>query len=401
MPATATPRKPQTLARKLVETRNTARNRSLAAMLGLGDSEKELARDFGSGLNDVLGRGTIAGLIGIPGDLGGLAENGIRSALGMPQVQPYGGSEHIGQVMEQAGLVSPVRRPKTELLASLISPSQAASAAYRAPQMARAGVRMLDNLAAPRTMGSQTGAIDIGLGKMVAPQDEALRVAQANAAKPVEEGGLGLRPDNTPEERAAAMGFDIDNPMAHGTDKNIKKFKVGKGGYDEIGSGVYAAPIDQSPYEYTRSNAWAQGDGGINYPLVVNGDLADYDAVKGALQYPIHRYPNGDAVSPPTEVEAGLIQRIVANDPSWAGNEDLLRDQIRIMGYEGAIRKAGYAGARSQDSQVPNQVVTFDPRNIRSRFAAFDPMRRDSSDILAGLAPIGLGAWMYQDEPVK
>lgn len=663
MPATATPRKPQTLARRLAETRNTNRNRSLAAMLGLGDSEKELARDFGSGLNDVLGRGTIAGLIGLPGDLGGLAENGIRSALGMPQVQPYGGSEHIGQLMQEYGLVSPTRRPVAETIASLVSPTGLYATAAKAPQAARAGVRALDNLANARGMGrglgnSQVGAIEnlwhgsphtfdrfdlskIGtgegaqayghglyaaespdvavsyrdalgtklshstgdiregvrnavidaggseddafiaaneapfaissndysrlpesaakyladikarqentgnlyqlrlawpdpakeaatplspddflhwdkplseqseavrkalessknknvrqmldylsqgydnplladevksidgglrlmslnlggkatpdnpkisailakqgipgiryldggsrgagagshnyvvfddrlidivsrngqpvgnLGKMVAPQDDALRVAQQNAAKPIEEGGLGLRPDNTPEERAAAMGFDIDNPMAHGTNKSIKKFKVGKGGYDEIGSGVYTAPIDDGPYGYALSNAWAQGDGGVNYPLVVNRDLADYDEVKSTFKIPIHRYPNGDAISPPNKVESELIQRIVAGDPSWAGNEELLRDQMRRIGADGAIRKAGYAGARSQNSQVPNQVVTFDPRNIRSRFAAFDPMRRDSSDILAGLAPLGLGAWMYQDEPVK
>lgn len=353
MPATATPRKPQTLARKLVETRNTSRNRSLAAMLGLGESEKELARDFGSGLNDVIGRGTLASLIGLPGDLGGLAENGIRSALGMPQVQPYGGSEHIGQKLEEAGLVSPVRRPKTELLASLISPSQAASAAYRTPQMARAGVRMLDNLAAPRTMGSQTGAIDIGgLGKMVAPQDEALRVAQQNAAKPIEEGGLGLRPDNTPEERAAAMGFDA--PAFHGTGADIDSFHRNQWFTDDP---QYASTISNRRHDGQSSN-----------PNVMPVMLSAGNSAK--MQ------------------DWRLAKDGLGIDGAPVGGEVL--DALSAQGFD-SLKVHGNM----------KEAIVFDPRNIRSRFAAFDPMRRDSSDILAGLAPLGLGAWMYQEEPVK
>lgn len=158
MPKTATPRKPETLDRRLAETRNTSRNRSLAALLGIED--RNPLKDMLSATNDVVGRGTIAGFLGLPGDLGGLAENGVRYALGMPQVTPYGGSEHIGQQMEKAGLVTAKRRPVAETLASLISPSAAATAVFKAPSAARAGVRMLDNLSAPRTMGSQTGAIE-------------------------------------------------------------------------------------------------------------------------------------------------------------------------------------------------------------------------------------------------
>ena len=48
-----------------------------------------------------------------------------------------------------------------------------------------------------------------------APREEALRIAQENAAKPVSEGGLGLPPDNTAMDRARAMGFDT--PAYRGT----------------------------------------------------------------------------------------------------------------------------------------------------------------------------------------
>ena len=50
---------------------------------------------------------------------------------------------------------------------------------------------------------------------IAAPQDEALRLAQQRATLPVKQGGLGLPADNTPEQRAAAMGFTQD--AYHGT----------------------------------------------------------------------------------------------------------------------------------------------------------------------------------------
>ena len=159
-------------------------------------NEKQIARDFGSGLNDVIGRGPLAGLLGIPGDTLGLlktagvwannkvkdfeyatgllkAKNGNRKDkaqmpgyLSYPEGNAYGGAEDIGNRMEGAGLVSSVRRPKTELLASLISPAGVAKTVLNAPKTARLALKALDNLEAPSTFGrglgnSQVGAIDV------------------------------------------------------------------------------------------------------------------------------------------------------------------------------------------------------------------------------------------------
>ena len=49
-----------------------------------------------------------------------------------------------------------------------------------------------------------------------APQDKALLEAQRAAALPVEQGGLGLPPDNTPDMRSAAMGYQ---DFYHGTER--------------------------------------------------------------------------------------------------------------------------------------------------------------------------------------
>jgi len=64
------------------------------------------------------------------------------------------------------------------------------------------------------------GGLLKGLAKAVkgtkAPQDKALSLAQQRAALPVEQGGLGLPANNTPEQRAKAMGY-ID--YLHGTQR--------------------------------------------------------------------------------------------------------------------------------------------------------------------------------------
>jgi hypothetical protein len=392
-----------------------------------------------------------------------LAENSLRGLIGKPQVQPWGGSEHIGQTLEQAGLVSDVRRPKTELLASLISPASAAKTVLNAPKTAMTALRWMDNLDSAPTMArmGQRGAIhnifhgttpdaakaierdgfdlsksadgsiwftsnpNIGevaasgsggivrrtlddeklklggwdeadkygvdellsqgydglmlddggdvvyqvfnpsklgqpvtapqpglLGKMVAPQDEALRVAQANAAKPVSEGGLGLRPDNTPEERAAAMGFDT--PAFHATGGNIEAFDMGMvGDLKSQSLGIHATNSAEEASGYAKSPMREGAQRNI-LPLLLNMDGASYyDTFK--------TYPNRFIDS------RGQRDMLIA--------EKTYGDNVGLKNY-----------------------LLQDPSRIRSRFAAFDPMRRDSPDLLAGFAPLGLVPWLPEQD---
>lgn len=60
--------------------------------------------------------------------------------------------------------------------------------------------------------------------------------------------------------------------------------------------------------------------------------------------------------------------------------------------WRGALQKAGFTGARISD-EGNNTVAIFDPSNIRSRFAAFDPSKINSKDLLASFGGLlGLGA---------
>jgi len=65
----------------------------------------------------------------------------------------------------------------------------------------------------------------------------------------------------------------------------------------------------------------------------------------------------------------------------------------------------GYDGVRFKGvfdlDEAPvkhDQFVVFDPKNIRSRFAQFDPAKKDSADILAGLGVVGAGAALSQQD---
>jgi hypothetical protein len=58
-----------------------------------------------------------------------------------------------------------------------------------------------------------------------------------------------------------------------------------------------------------------------------------------------------------------------------------------------------------QNYESPFSYVTPDSSRLRSRFAAFDPLRRDEGDLLAGVGPwlpilgiSGLGAAALQSE---
>jgi hypothetical protein len=201
------------------------------------------------------------------------------------------------------------------------------------------------------------------------PQAEALQLAQQRAALPVEQGGLGLPPTNTAMERAAAMGFDA--PAFHGTNKSFDAFKVGKGGVDELGAGAYTT---EAPY---AANMWATGEGGNVMPMMVKSkDVFDRSNI------------NKDSY---LDIAARIKQNPESLPPlvrSWADEsvEDLakyIEQTSKQGGLNTWLERAQYIGAKDQGSQIPLQQVTFNPENIRSRFAAFDPFRKTAATAAA------------------
>ncbi len=172
--------------------------------------------------------------------------------------------------------------------------------------------------------------------------EQAHLTAQRNAALPVNQGGLGLAPDNTAMDRARAMGFDVDNPVYHGSGADIDAF---------------------DPKLLKETSQYMKG--------VFTTDKPDIASNYGDTVYPLVQKQGYTLKDKRTDRASGKTPKEV----------DTIRDKDK------------------------NIIVTTKPENIRSRFAAFDPFNRESSNLLATTAPLvpttALGAYMYNENRKK
>ena len=171
------------------------------------------------------------------------------------------------------------------------------------------------------------------------PQQTALDLAQQRAALPVEQGGLGLLANNTAADRAKAMGFDT--PVYHATDIDFTAIRPSVKG--KLGAGVYVSPSSKYAEKYTSLNA--AGNARV-LPLVARGTLADDDVAMNIAE--------------------SIRQEMATQNPNFSVAEWKKRTTQ-------ALADAGYAGRNMSGLE---SVIT-DPSNVRSRFAAFDPFRKD------------------------
>lgn len=144
-------------------------------------------------------------------------------------------------------------------------------------------------------------------------------------------------------ERARAMGFDTDTVLYHGTTADIREFMPGKDG--ALGAGVY---LTQDP---SFAGRYAIREGGNVVPVYVRGKFIS-DAEWNQL----------------IDEEAG---KAVA-----AGLDSNVDEQVLSL-----LKDQGYAGIEFKGK--PQQLVIFNPANIRSVNAAFDPDFAESANVLA------------------
>lgn len=201
------------------------------------------------------------------------------------------------------------------------------------------------------------------------PQEEAMRLAQQRAALPVEQGGLGLPIGNTAEQRAKAMGFDYNTTRFHGSDQDIYAFdpaKFGKNDQGWYGRGVTTDTDPEIASGYANYNEAESGQ--MVYPLLTRGKYMDW--------------PEGQ---PPFSTARDSTQ----------GTKD-----IQGLGYQGT-RMTNDRDLYGGTPQIGTEQVTFNPDDVRSRFAAFDPFRRNAAIAAAtgSLAPDLLAA--QEDEVLK
>lgn len=235
-------------------------------------------------------------------------------------------------------------------------------------------------------------------------------LAQARAALPRSEGGLDLPIGNTYVDRSNAMNA-VD--VFHGTADEVKRIDPKKFG-SSTGS------------ESAKRAFWTADD-----PKTAN-TYANYAAMDAPVKRILEQADKAEKVGNLDKYEE-LLQAAESLESDISNN--ILRGQnimpLRVMsqnprvvdakvenfaGFEGDINGLLRQSARQKNDALVIQNLDdaagrvdmpathygiLQPNIVRSRFAAFDPFRRDSSDILAGVGAGGLGFNMMDTDEIK
>ena len=203
-------------------------------------------------------------------------------------------------------------------------------------------------------------------------------LAQKNAALPIEKGGLGLPPNNTAMDRAKAMGFDTN--AYHGTDKTFDKFNplladsASKTGVPAGSMVVTSSPETAATYgmDYVGDFTTTYKNGANVMPLLINpGKNLSMNARQGGYT------PNWNDI-------------FNSKFPDVTSTNDFAR-HAKIKNKNSATIKNVKDNARMSSAEG-HTTFLFNPSQLRSLFAAFDPMQKDSANILASIL---LGTSLY------
>jgi hypothetical protein len=217
----------------------------------------------------------------------------------------------------------------------------------------------------------------------IAPRQEALDKAQRNAALPVEEGGLGLPKDNTPEMRAEAMGHNV--PAYHGT--TVWEAEDGRklGDIQAFNRLASTEIVGRKP-SIDQMGIWAS-----DRPDELGAGM--YSGSQGAIYPLLLRMENPKTTSfeqmARTASNLSTNKALGATEVPRVSDVEPYRQRLKEQGYDSLILRAK-EGSPYTEFVDQTGYVLLEPSQVRSRFAAFDPKRRNEADILAGVLPLGL-----------
>ncbi len=204
---------------------------------------------------------------------------------------------------------------------------------------------------------------------------------RAGKAKPYRE-AMGLPMDEASRmQRAQEMGFDTPavHWSRHGVDVNeLDSGKFAIAPFDAVGTHVGTPEAAMKRFE-----GWASPErgAGVTYPVVIKSKKPYLD-------------PSGKPWNEQQLTEH--LREIGGYDSARASYKELnskLRDKI-FAEYDSIPYINDVEDAGSISYIAP-------PQNIRSRFAAFDPSKKDSANLLAGLAALGVGTAAVKSQQEK
>lgn len=265
----------------------------------------------------------------------------------------------------------------------------------------------------------------LGMTKMVKPpkalQADALETARRNAVEM-----LGLPENNTAMDRAKAMGFDT--PVFHGSNRpDIEALDPKKAG-EKTGNAfddyVFSTAEPQNASGYSLNwdsfkNAYKNDPSVIaeevrrlaNNRAIADafqrGDKAEVERLKKELTGSYNNYervyqdfldykiPSEGATVYPMLTRSEEFYPYNAEGKVWKDVNRPAIDSSKNWGFPGVKIKSVRDNA-GQYGGTSDVFATNKPELFRSRFAAFDPARRNEADLLASrLLPLALPGLLF------
>ena len=196
--------------------------------------------------------------------------------------------------------------------------------------------------------------------------DPALVMGGSGAGKSLPRSALDMS-DAARMQRAQELGFDTERPLYHYTDKledgnEFSRLAVSPDNVQtKLGRGIYTSPDNQYGDRYVRQQRELSGAYGENaraIPLYARGNLAtdvDFD----------------DAVRAARESLGIQGLRVPDRETKLRLSNEVRNEAQRLL------KNQGFSGIQFMD-----EVMIFDPKDVRSVNARFDPAMSDSDMLL-------------------
>lgn len=204
---------------------------------------------------------------------------------------------------------------------------------------------------------------------------------------------LGLPENNTAMDRAKAMGYDLD--VYHGTGGDITAFDNSKlGKFTNARTAHLGTFTTDNPI---LANSFANQENGNVMPLLMKRSADGKEPLELGYRTAKERGARG-AQDPFHSMQEAIARK--SGKPSF---DDVTKEEVKawrdsVSQKYGSINllntatdSNGFATARSIAEPYHNFHIAFEPSQLRSRFAAFNPAKADSTNILAGVGAGGLG----------
>jgi hypothetical protein len=218
-------------------------------------------------------------------------------------------------------------------------------------------------------------------------------------------------------QRATELGFDVDNVFYHGSGESFDEFdplKMGKTDEGWFGKGFYFSPNPEIANQYAAGRSpnvqqvylraknpydWRKNEG-VGMRLGTPEErYAKTREIMSKGYDSVDVYSDRIKLSPDQALSDDVFLAIVKRSQEM-GDPVIPRTMIE-QALKSGIEYSDFARHYGNDiaSMMPvkrtlTERVVFDPTNIRSINATFDPAKRNSANLMAGIdvSPVGVSA---------